>query len=88
MTLSSDYARALFEVAAKEPAKGPEYIKNLRAALARRGHEKLLPRILSDYQMLAVKQERAKAHRAINPEQERTRVLLELYRKLITSPTV
>ena len=87
MTLSSDYARALFEVAAKEPAKSAEHLKNLRAALARRGHEKLLPRILSDYQMLEVKETRAHAHRTINPEQERTRVLLELYRKLITSPT-
>jgi len=87
MTLSSDYARALHELVSKEPGKGGEYMKNLREALRRRGHEKLLPRIFSDYQTLEIKDARSARHKEITPQQERTRILLELYRKLITTPT-
>jgi hypothetical protein len=87
MTLSADYARALHELVFREPAKGSEFIKNLREALKRRGHEKLLPRIFLDYQALEVREARSARHKEVTPEQERTRVLLELYRKLITTPT-
>lgn len=82
MNLSASYARALHELVAKNPSKGSDYIKNLRHALARRGHEKLLPRIFSDYHTLTVKEERLRVHQAITPQKEQTRILLELYRKL------
>ncbi len=82
MTLAGSYARALFELVSKDSTKGSEYIKGLRAALERRGHQKLLPKIFSEYQLLAVKEERSKVHNTITPEQTRTRILLELYRKL------
>jgi len=85
MTLSSDYARALRELVVAHPEKSSEYLSNLRRVLAHRGHEKLLPRILADYQALDIKEERSKRRREATPEQERTRILLELYRKLITT---
>lgn len=84
MNLSSTYARALWELTEKNGEK-PEYLKGLGQALARRGHEKLLSRIFTEYELLRLKEERSKAHRQVTPEQERTRNLLELYKKLIAS---
>ena len=83
MSIASSYARALEELVAQNPAKGQSYIKNLRIGLAKRGHSKLLPRILSEYQKLSIEQERSIQHRAVTPEKERVRVLLGLYKKLI-----
>ena len=85
MTLSASYARALHDAVSKDENRGAELLKNLRAALARRGHEKLLPRIFSDYQTLVTKEERSKVQQTVSPEAEQTRILLELYRKLTTS---
>ncbi len=85
MTLSASYARALFDLVSKDDSKAEDYLKNLRAALERRGHQKLLPRILSDYQKLEVGETRQKVQNIVSPEAERTRNLLELYRKLTTS---
>lgn len=82
MTLAGSYARALFELVSKDAAKGTEYLKGLRQALANRGHEKLLPRIYAEFQTLMLKAERTKFQNTITPEAERTRQLLELYRKL------
>jgi F0F1-type ATP synthase delta subunit len=85
MTLAGSYARALYDAVAKDAGRGAEYLKSLREALARRGHQKLFPKIFSEYQALVVREERSKVHSKVTPEQEQTRVLLELYRKLTTS---
>lgn len=84
MNLATSYAQGLYDLTKENGAK-PEYLKNLKEALGRRGHEKLLPKIFTEYQLLALKEERSKAHREISPEQERTRQLLELYKKLIAT---
>ncbi len=86
MTTSATYAQALYELTENAPRKGTKYLKNLRGVLTRRGHEKLFPKIFSDYQKLMLKEKRAKAHIKTTPTLERTRLLLELYRRLITTP--
>ena len=75
--IEKDYAKALYE------ASKSDLLANLRMALKRRGNEKLLPRIFSEYKKLVLAQARRKRAAEITPEAERTRVLLELYRKLI-----
>lgn len=83
MTNATDYAKALFAAAEDHPQMGTKLLANLRTLLERRGHVRLLPKILSEYEKLFLRDERAKRYRSATPEQERTRVLLELYRKLI-----
>ncbi len=73
-----DYAKALYSL---NPDKS--HLVKLRTLLKRRGHEKLLPKIFAEYQKLALAEKRRERAAAITPEAERTRVLLELYRKLI-----
>ncbi len=85
MTRHASYARALYDAVHEHSEKSGDYIKNLREALKRRGHEQLLPRILTAYEALELRDERNKTHQTITPEAERTRTLLELYRKLITT---
>jgi F0F1-type ATP synthase delta subunit len=87
MNLERSYARALYEVVSKDEAKGKEYIANLKEALKRRGHEKLFPKIFSEYEQLTLKKERSNVQTTVSPEQERTRILLELYQKLTQSTT-
>lgn len=74
--IAKEYAKALF--AAQNPK-----LSRLRDVLKRRGHEKLLPRIFAEYQKLILARERSAMHRDVTPERERTRTLLELYKKLI-----
>ena len=74
------YAQALFEL-----RLGKSDLPNVRAALARRGHLKLLPMIFTEYQKLVVQKERSAMHAKVTPERERNRVLLELYRTLVDS---
>lgn len=76
--IETDYAKALY---ASNP--GVKELANLRAMLKRRGHEKLLPRIFSEFKKLLLAKERRQRAAEITPEAERTRILLELYRKLI-----
>jgi F0F1-type ATP synthase delta subunit len=76
------YARALFALIEKSPKKAATYLHNLDGVLKKRGHQKLLPKIFSEYQKLQLAKERTAQHRVLTPEQERTRTLLELYRKL------
>jgi len=85
MTLADSYAKALHALVTKTPAKQSEYLKGLVDALKRRGHEKLLPRILKAYELLEVRQGRATEHAKVTPEKERNRVLLELYHKLLNN---
>jgi hypothetical protein len=75
--IETDYAKALY---ATNP--GSKELSNLRSALRRRGHEKLLPRIFSEYKKLLLGDERRDRAAKVTPEAERTRVLLELYRTL------
>ena len=79
MTLATQYARALY--ASKVP--DAERLSGLRAALKRRGHEKLLPRIVAEYERLAVQEKRLASYKKTTPEKEQTRVLLELYQTLV-----
>ena len=85
MQLADQYAKALHELAAKNPAGFSAYVKNMRAALQKRGHEKLLPRILKAYENLDASNGRQARLRAITPQMRRTRTLVELYKKLIMS---
>ena len=82
MTISTQYAKALYELVEKNDKEGKLYLKNLRQALERRGHIKLLPQIFSEFKKLALANERTELHKKVTPENERTRVLLELYRRL------
>ncbi len=85
MIKSRQYAYALYELIDVSPQKAALYIKNLKEVLERRGHIKLLPQIFSETQKLELKDQRGRVKKAASKEHERTRVLLELYRKLITS---
>ena len=85
MTLAHSYARALFELVSHNEDDAALYLKNLVAALRRRGHEGLLRTIFSEYELLALKEKRLKMHARVTPEKERTRVLLQLYKKLTTT---
>lgn len=78
--IETDYAKALYSL---NPDKSD--LAALRNLLKRRGHEKLLPRIFAEYKKLALGEERRAQAAKITPEAERTRVLLELYRKLASS---
>lgn len=79
---AGDYAKALYGMKPKA-----EHLRGLRAALERRGHVKLMPRILAEYEKLQSRKARLAKQKEVTPEQERTRVLLELYRTLIATPT-
>lgn len=78
---AADYAKALYQMQAK-----PEHVAGLRQALERRGHRKLMPRILAEYEKLELKARRLKKQKEVLPAEERARVLLELYRKLVATP--
>jgi hypothetical protein len=82
MNTAAYYARALFALIEEKPKKAAEYLHNLDGVLKRRGHQKLLPKIFSEYQKLQLAKERIAQHKTLTPQQERTRQLLELYRKL------
>ncbi len=79
---ASYYARALFALIEESPKKAATYLHNLDGVLKSRGHQKLLPKIFSEFQKLQMAKERSEKYQQESPEQERTRTLLELYRKL------
>ena len=58
---------------------------NLKDALKRHGHEKLLPNVYEEYKKLLTAQERLAMHKRSTPGKERTRILLELYQKLVAT---
>lgn len=80
--LATQYAKALHAELTKEPARAKELFANLREALARRGHNKLLPQIATELERLEVARGRAARAREATPGRERTRVLFELYKHL------
>ncbi len=75
MQIATQYAKAL------EGIEKPDF-SNFKETLVRRGHQKLLPRIFSEYQKLLLSRERRESRATETPEQKQTRVLLELYQKL------
>lgn len=80
----AQYTRALNELVTKNPELTKKYFQNLRHVLGRRGHTKLLSRIYAEYERMELKKKRSEQYMHITPQQEQTRVLLELYRKLIS----
>jgi F0F1-type ATP synthase delta subunit len=78
--IAAQYAKALYEL---KPTK--THLRNLRAVLERRHHEKLLPQIFAEYQKLHLAEKRRAARAVVSKAGERTRVLLELYKKLVAS---
>ncbi|OGC84357.1 hypothetical protein A3F55_01660 [Candidatus Adlerbacteria bacterium RIFCSPHIGHO2_12_FULL_53_18] len=84
MTLAAQYAKALYESNAPEGAR----LKNLRETLRRRGHEKLLQQIYTEYKRLVEEEKRLQEYKKITPEKEQTRILLELYQKLVHTPSL
>ena len=85
MKTATYYAQALYTLSEQHPEKVREYLKNLRGVLARRGHEKLLQRIFSEFQKLDVQKKRTAQHRELTPQMEQTDKLLQLYHRLITT---
>ena len=73
---AQEYAKILFSM--DKPPKPA----GLKAALARRGHTSLAPRVIAEYKKLQLQQKRIVVHKKVTPETERKRVLLQLYRKL------
>ncbi len=82
MDIAKQYAHALYE-AHKGGARG--LAARARKALVARGHGKLMPKIAQELEKLELEDARRRAHARVTPEGERTRVLLELYKKLIAS---
>ena len=83
MTTASLYAKALHAALEEGKVNASGALKNLKEALARRGHQKLLPHIFNAYTRLEEQRTRSAMYKEVTPERERTRVLYELYRKLI-----
>lgn len=75
--IAADYAKALYE---SDVDKSD--LPKLRTLLRRRGHEKLLPLIFKEYEKLALAAQRRERMARVTPAQERTRILLQLYRRL------
>ena len=75
--IATDYAKALYELGGKK-----EHLAPLAAILNRRGHTRLMPNILAEYEKLVLHDERIARHKEETPERRRTRELLELYRTL------
>jgi len=85
MTTEAQYAKALFDLMLESPSKSSSHLEGLKNTLARRGHQKLLPRIFAEYCSLVEHTERSARYGSVTPEAARTRKLLELYRTLVSS---
>jgi len=85
MTLEQQYAHALYDLVSETPEKSAEYLKGLVQTLEKKGHKKLMTQIYTQYQQIVETKERSEAYKKVTPEQERTRVLLELYRALVAA---
>jgi hypothetical protein len=85
MNIASTYARALFEMLETSPKHSKVFFENLQKSLKRRGHQKLLPKILSEYEKLETAHKRRDLYSTVTPQMERTRTLMQLYKKLIAT---
>ncbi len=84
MNNATQYAKALHTVVTDAKFSRSDLLSKFRVLLERRGHLRLMPRIYAEYKKLELAERRAHMHALVTPEQERTRVLLELYRKLVS----
>ena len=84
MNNATQYAKALHTIVNNAKPSRSDLLPNLRTLLKRRGHLQLLPRIYSEYKKLELAKHRAQMHTLVTTEQENTRILLELYRKLVS----
>jgi hypothetical protein len=82
MNIAANYARALYDIIENNPKTAATYLHNLDGVLKLRGHQRLLPRIFKEYQRLELAKERSEKQQVVTEEQEQTRILLDLYRKL------
>lgn len=85
MKKETQYAQALRALVKERPADGKKYLARLREVLVSHRHEKLLPRILREYEGLLEKEERLDRYDTVSPAEARTRTLVELYRTLIAT---
>ncbi len=85
MNLADQYARALYEASRSDPSRNLEYLRNLQAALRRRGHEKLSVRIFASCEQLEYRETRRARRTAVTPAARRRRTLIELYTKLLNA---
>ncbi len=85
MTPAAMYAKAMYSLVGGKSDVSKPYLAHLRTVLARRGHQKLLPAIFTEYEKLELAAQRSKSRATITPESERTRILLELYRRLVST---
>ena len=88
MKLETQYAKGIYDItAAKRQSRNnaEQLILNIREVLAHRGHERLLPRIGIELEKLALQGERRALYQKTTPEIERTRILLQMYRRLVSS---
>ena len=84
MNLEHMYAEAIAK-AQSSGLSGEDLLKGLKAALARRGHTRLLPRIYKEFEKLELHKDRMEEYARVTPEREETRILIELYRSLIST---
>ena len=80
MNLATQYAKALHRAGGDA-----KHLRNLKEVLKSRGHEKLLPKVYEEYKKLLTADERLAMHKRFTPGKERTRVLVELYQKLVAT---
>ncbi len=85
MNTASYYARALYALLEEQPKQSEVFVRNLFATLKRRGHVRLASRIFGEYQKLLLQKDRAVMHAHTTPQQEESRVLLQLYRRLVAT---
>ena len=85
MTLEHQYARALYDLQLEAPEHSHEHIAGLLQVLKRKGHTKLGARIVTQYEAILEKKDRAARYSDVSAEDERTQSLVELYRVLIAT---
>ncbi|MEI7719983.1 MAG: hypothetical protein WCI89_02110 [bacterium] len=85
MTLQQQYAHALHDLVSTAPEHSRTYLTGLMQTLKKKGHIKLAPQILVQYQQIIETKKRSEKYTHVTEESERTRVLLELYRKLVAT---
>lgn len=85
MTIEAQYAKALYELVQKDPPQASKYLENLKMTLNAKGHQKLISGIFAEYQRIEEQKKRLGTYAQTSPAEDRTRILLELYRKLVTS---
>src|SRR2546423_432160 len=68
MNLEQQYAEALFELVDATPQKSSEYLQGLTQTLKQKGHQKLLPKIFTQYESIIESKKRFNTYREETPE--------------------